>query len=156
MDEKEKQLYMKRAIALAKEGAEKYDEVPIGCVIVKDGKIVAESHNGKVSSGLATMHAEIIAIERATNALGDWRLTDCSMFVTLEPCAMCTGAIVNSRVGEVYFGAYDPKAGCCGSLYNLLTDKRFNHNPKVVEGGVEEKLCADMLSEYFLKKRNKD
>ena len=155
MTETDKHFFMSRALALAKEGADKYDEVPIGCVIVKDGNIVAESFNGKEASGLATMHAEIIAIERATNALGDWRLNDCKMFVTLEPCPMCAGAIINSRVGEVYFGAYDKKAGCCGSLCNLLSDKRFNHNPSVVEGGVMERECADALSEYFLKKRNK-
>ena len=146
---------MSRALALANEGAEKFDEVPIGCVIVRDGEIIAQSHNGKVASGLATAHAEIIAIEKATNALGDWRLNDCALFVTLEPCAMCAGAIINSRVGEVYFGAYDEKAGCCGTLCNLLTDKRFNHNPKIVEGGVLEKECADILSHYFLKKRIK-
>lgn len=155
MTEQEKQFFMKQALNEALIGMQKYDEVPIGCVIVKDGEIIARSHNGKVSSNLATNHAEIIAIERASNYLGDWRLNDCSLFVTLEPCPMCSGAIINSRIGEVYFGAFDEKAGCCGSLYNLPTDSRFNHNPKVVEGGILQNLCAETLSNYFLTKRNK-
>lgn len=146
MDEK----FMIRAIELAKEAAE-IDEVPVGAVIVKDGRIIAEANNMKERDGCAVSHAEIVAVKRAA-AVAGWRLIGCDIYVTLEPCAMCAGALINSRIDNIYFGAYDPKAGCCGTLYNLPADKRFNHRPKV-RGGILEKECAALLSGYFKTKR---
>lgn len=145
--------YMKIALKQAlKAGSE--DEVPVGAVIVKDGKIIAYGRNRKEKKGMATRHAEIEAIEKASKKLGNWWLEDCDMYVTLEPCAMCAGALINSRLRALYFGAWDPKGGCCGSLYNLPEDKRFNHR-LMVEGGIMEKECALALTEYFRRKRNK-
>jgi len=144
---------MEEAIAEALKGSD-YDEVPVGVVIVKDGKVIARAHNEKEKTATATRHAEIVAIEKASEILNDWRLTGCEMYVTLEPCAMCAGAIINSRVDRVFFGAYDPKAGCCGSIYNLLSEKRFNHRPEV-SGGIMEEECGRLLSDFFRKKRDK-
>lgn len=147
MDEK----YMRRAIDVAKQG-EEYDEVPIGCVVVKDGEIIAEAHNRKEENKSALLHAEMLALAEAAGKIGDWRLYGCDVYVTLEPCAMCAGAMINSRVDNVFFGAYDQKAGCCGTLYNLPVDERFNHRPNV-EGGILEEECAGLLSEFFRIKR---
>ena len=138
MDEK----YMRRAIEVAKQG-EEYDEVPIGCVVVKDGEIIAEAHNRKEENKSALCHAEMLALAEAAGKIGDWRLYGCDVYVTLEPCAMCAGAMINSRVDNVFFGAYDQKAGCCGTLYNLPVDERFNHRPNV-EGGILEEECAGL------------
>ena len=143
--------FMKLAIKEAKK-AELIDEVPIGAVIVKDGKVIARAHNKKESKNQATRHAEIEVIEKATKKVNNWWLEDCDIFVTLEPCAMCAGALINSRLRNIYFGAYDKKAGCCGSLYNLPEDTRFNHRLKV-EGGILEEECASLLTNYFKKKR---
>lgn len=134
------------------EKAEKIDEVPIGAIIVKDGKVVARAHNKKESKNQATRHAEIEAIEKATKKVNNWWLEDCDIYVTLEPCAMCAGALINSRLRNIYFGAYDKKAGCCGSLYNLPEDTRFNHR-LAVKGGILEDECASLLTNYFKKKR---
>ena len=132
--------------------AEMIDEVPIGAIIVKDGKVIARAHNKKESKNQATRHAEIEAIEKATKKVNNWWLEDCDIYVTLEPCAMCAGALINSRLRNIYFGAYDKKAGCCGSLYNLPVDVRFNHRLGV-EGGILEEECASLLTNYFKKKR---
>ncbi len=145
--------YMRLALKEAQK-AEKIDEVPIGAIIVKDGKVIARAHNKKESKNQATRHAEIEAIEKATKKVNNWWLEDCDMYVTLEPCAMCAGALINSRLRAVYYGAHDKKAGCCGSLYNLPTDSRFNHR-LTVEGGILEEECASILTNYFRKKRNK-
>jgi tRNA(adenine34) deaminase len=147
----DKLAFMKLAIKEAKK-AELIDEVPIGAVIVKDGKVIARAHNKKESKNQATRHAEIEAIEKATKKVNNWWLEDCDIYVTLEPCAMCAGALINSRLRNIYFGAYDKKAGCCGSLYNLPEDTRFNHRLKV-EGGILEEECASLLTNYFKKKR---
>ena len=145
--------FMQIAIKEAKKGT-KYDEVPIGAVIVKDGKVIAKAHNKKEEKKCANYHAEIVAIEKACKKVGDWRLIGCDIYVTLEPCAMCTGALINARVDNIYFGAYDEKAGCCGSLYNLMEDGKFNHSSNV-QGGILEKECGQMLTEYFRAKRGK-
>ena len=147
----DKLTFMRLAIKEAKK-AELVDEVPIGAVIVKDGKVIARAHNKKETKNQATRHAEIEAIEKATKKVNNWWLEDCDIYVTLEPCAMCAGALINSRLRNIYFGAYDKKAGCCGSLYNLPEDTRFNHRLKV-EGGILEEECASLLTNYFKKKR---
>ena len=130
-------------------------EVPIGAVIVQNGKIIARAHNTKNRNCNALKHAEMLVIDKAIRKTGDWRLTDCDLYVTLEPCPMCAGACINARLRSVIFGAYDEKAGCCGTLYNLPADTRFNHRPKVI-GGVCEAECAGILSDFFKKLRKKD
>lgn len=149
MTEKEK--FMKKAIAAAFRAA-KRDEVPVGAVIVRDGKIIATAGNAKEKNNCAVYHAEIVAIRKACRKLGNWYLDGCEMYVTLEPCPMCAGALINSRLDKLYFGAYDPKAGCAGSLYDLTGDKRFNHTLQT-EGGVLADECAALLSSYFRNKR---
>lgn len=143
---------MKIALAQAKKAAAE-DEVPVGAVVVKEGKILAKAHNLKEKKGMATRHAEIVAIERAAKKTGNWWLENCDIYVTLEPCAMCAGAMINSRIRKLYFGAWDPKYGCCGSIYDLPADKRFNHNFET-EGGVMQAECAAELTQYFKRKRN--
>ena len=123
--------WMKKAILQAKVAMKK-NEVPIGCVIVKDGKIIARAHNLRESQQIATKHAELIAIERACKKLKTWRLEDCDLYVTLEPCPMCAGAIILSRIRSVTFGAYDPKGGCAGSCADLFHVKGFNQDRKSV------------------------
>ena len=127
------------------------DEVPIGAILVKDNKIIATEHNrtGQLKSGLA--HAEKLVIEKIISS-GEKYLYDYSLFVTVEPCLMCAGIIIWSRVGKVVFGCYDPKAGAVGSIYNVLLDKSFNHNPVVISG-VKEKECSELISTFFQKKR---
>lgn len=151
MTDKEKQKFMRQAIKLAQKGAS-LDEVPVGAVIVKDGRVIARAHNLKETKKCGNYHAEIVAIDKACKVIRDWRLNECDIFVTLEPCAMCAGALINSRIRGVYFGAYDGKVGCCGTLYNLLSDERFNHRP-FVEGGIMQDECARLLSDYFREKR---
>ena len=144
--------YLKKFMAEALKEANKAEgenEVPIGAVIVKDGKVIARGRNSKNKTSNSINHAEILALNRAMKKLNDWHLTDCDLFVTLEPCPMCAGACINARLGRIIFGAYDPKAGCCGSLYNLGTDKRFNHNPEVI-GGVCEDECGKLLTSFFI------
>ncbi|HCS73248.1 MAG TPA: tRNA-specific adenosine deaminase [Clostridiales bacterium] len=131
-----------------------FDEVPIGAVVVKDGKIIGRGHNLRERVKDPTLHAEIIAIKQAAKALGSWRLSDCDLYVTIEPCPMCAGAVLQARIRQLIFGARDPKAGCAGSLYNLLQDPRFNHQTEVVEGVLEED-CSQIMKDYFRQKRNK-
>lgn len=127
-------------------------EVPVGAVIVKDNKIIAAAYNMKESLRDTTAHAEILAIKKASETLEGWRLIDCDMYVTLEPCVMCSGAIVQSRLNKVIFGAYDKRFGACRSLYNILDNGQLNHTVEVIEGIMEEE-CSGLLSEFFKKKR---
>ena len=145
--------YMREALKEAKKAGNE-DEVPVGAVAVLNGKIIARAHNRKEKKLSATRHAEIELLEKAAKKLGNWWLEGVEVFVTLEPCAMCAGAMINARIGALYFGAWEPKTGCCGSLYNLPADKRFNHNFPVT-GGVAEEECAKLLSDYFKEKRKK-
>ena len=142
--------FMCEALALAHEAAEA-DEVPVGALIVYKGEIIARARNRRESDKLATHHAELVAIEEACRYRGGWRLPDCTLYVTLEPCPMCGGAIINARLPRVVFGAYDPRGGVFGSAidFNTLT---FNHHPEVV-GGVCEEESAAVLKEYFKRKR---
>lgn len=141
---------MREAISLAK-AAEEIDEVPVGAVAVRDGKIIATAFNTRESSKCATHHAEILAIERACAALGGWRLPGVTLYVTMEPCAMCAGAIINSRIERVVYGAKDLRFGAFGSAVDLNA-VGLNHKPEVV-GGVLGEECKDMLSSYFKRKR---
>ena len=145
--------YMEMALKEA-EIAFEQDEVPIGCVIVQDNKIIARGYNRRNTDKNALAHAEISAIKKASKKTGDWRLEDCTMYVTLEPCQMCAGAIVQSRMKKVVIGAMNPKAGCAGSVINILQMKQFNHQAEM-ENGILEKECADMLSTFFKELREK-
>lgn len=145
--------FMKQALIEARKAYGK-DEVPIGAVIVKDGKVIARGHNTRQQTQNAVNHAEMIAIQKACKKVGSWRLCDCDLYVTLEPCPMCAGACINSRLNAVYFGAYDAKAGCAGTLYNLPEYERFNHRLKV-EGGILQQECVKILSDFFKQKRQK-
>lgn len=149
MDEK----FMGDAILEANK-AKEIDEVPIGAVIVYQNEIIARGHNVRETSQLALSHAELIAIQNANQKLGSWRLEDCTLYVTLEPCQMCAGAIVQARVKRVVFGAYDPKAGCAGTLMNLLDDPRFNHQVELTTGVLKEE-CGELLTGFFRKLRKK-
>ena len=142
---------MQRAIELAKECSQ-FDEVPIGAVVVKDGKIIAESGNRKERDNCAISHAEILAIQKATEVVGNWWLEDCDMYVTLEPCAMCAMAMINSRIRNLYFGAYDEKTGACGSKVNIFEKDLFNHNIDV-QGGLLKEECGALLTAFFKNKR---
>ena len=143
--------YMHRALELAKQCIPDGD-VPVGCVIVSpDGAIIGEGRNRREADGLATAHAEVEAINMACKTLGSWRLTDCILYVTLEPCPMCAGAIINARVSEVRYGAREEKSGCCGSVLNLF-EERFNHRPRIY-GGLLEEDCRAVLGEFFGKLR---
>ena len=140
--------FMKEALKEAQKAYKKL-EVPVGAIIVKDGKIVARAHNLKETKNDTTKHAEILAIEKASKKLGNWRLIDCEMYVTLEPCPMCAGAIVNSRIKKVNIGAMDEKTGACGSKLNLLQD--FNFDTKVdMEIGILENECRELLQKFFV------
>ena len=145
--------FMKAAISQAKK-AEALGEAPIGAVIVKNGKIIARGYNRREKDKNALKHAEIIAIERASQKLGGWRLLGCEMYVTLEPCPMCAGALIQSRVERLYFGAYDKKAGCAGSCVDLFSANLFNHNIEV-HGGIMENECACLLTDFFKALRRK-
>ena len=142
---------MAAALAQARVAASK-DEVPIGAVVMRGDEVVAEAHNETVARNNPTFHAEFLAIERALEALATNRLTDCSLYVTLEPCAQCAGAIVLAKVGKLVFGAYDEKAGMCGSLGDLVRHPRLNHRVEV-KGGVEAKECGELLKDFFAAKR---
>ena len=144
---------MKEALRQAKKAAA-LDEVPIGCVIVQGGKIIARGYNRRNTDKNTLAHAELAAIRRASKKLGDWRLEGCTMYVTLEPCQMCAGALVQSRIDEVVIGCMNPKAGCAGSVLNLLQDERFNHQVIVTKGVLEEE-CSSMLSNFFSRLREK-
>lgn len=139
--------YMKEAIKEAKKAYDKL-EVPVGCVIVKDGKIISRAHNLKETKKDTTNHAEIRAIQKASKKLNSWRLINCEMYITLEPCPMCAGAIINSRIKKIYIGALDEKTGAVGSKLNLLEDYKFNHNVEIKKG-VMKKECEDILKKFF-------
>lgn len=145
--------FMNKAIEAAKKARE-IGEVPIGAVIVVNGEIVSTAYNLREKDQRSIAHAEILAIDQACKALGTWRLEDATLYVTLEPCAMCAGAIVLSRVKRVVYGAKDPKGGCAGSLMNLLDEKRFNHQVELATG-VEEDICSSLLSEFFKELRTR-
>jgi tRNA(adenine34) deaminase len=132
--------------------SEARDEVPVGCVIVHDGMIVGRGHNQVESLQDATAHAEVLAIGAASNALGSWRLANCTLYVTLEPCAMCAGAIVLARVDRLVYGAADPKAGACGSVLDVIGERRLNHRVAVTRGILEPE-CGELLRAFFRKKR---
>ena len=142
---------MTRALELA-EAAASRGEVPVGAVLTKDQEIVAEGHNLTVTSNDPTAHAEVVVIREAAQKLGDWRLTGCTLYVTLEPCAMCSGALVLSRVRRLVFGAWDPKAGMVGSLGNLVQDERLNHRIEVT-GGTLADASGDLLKAFFQARR---
>lgn len=148
--------FMKAAIEQAKK-AYAIDEVPIGCVIVQDGKIIARGYNRRNTDKNALAHAELAAIRKASKKTGDWRLEDCTLYVTLEPCQMCAGAIVQSRMQRVVIATMNAKAGCAGSILNLLQMQEFNHQVAITRGVLEEE-CSTMLSQFFreLRKRKKD
>lgn len=139
--------FMSEAIKEAKK-AEELDEVPIGAVIVLNGEIISRAHNLRENEQNAIAHAELLAIDQACKKLGSWRLEDTTLYVTLEPCPMCSGAIILSRVKRVVYGAGDPKGGCAGTLMNLLQDQRFNHHCELAAGIMEEE-CSQMLSNFF-------
>lgn len=150
--------YMKEAIRQAKK-AWKLTEVPIGCVIVYNDKIIGKGYNRRNTDKTTLGHAEITAIKRASKIMGDWRLEDCTLYVTLEPCQMCAGAIVQARIPRVVIGSMNPKAGCAGSILNLLDMQQFNHRCEVVRGVMKQE-CSDMLTTFFkelreIKKREK-
>ena len=152
MQEKEK--FMKEAL---KEAQKAYDklEVPVGCVIVKDGKIISRAHNLKETKKDTTKHAEILAIQKASERIDAWRLLDCDMYVTLEPCSMCAGAIINSRIRNLYIGTMDKKTGAAGSVLNLFEDFTFNHKV-IVETGILQTQCEKILKDFFKELRKRD
>lgn len=145
--------FMREAIRQAKK-AYALDEVPIGCVIVYEGKIIARGYNRRNTDKNTLSHAELIAIKKASRKLGDWRLEDCTMYITLEPCQMCAGAMVQARVTEAVIGSMNPKAGCAGSVLNILEMEGFNHQVNVRRGVMEEE-CSRMLSGFFRELREK-
>ncbi len=151
MTEDEK--YMRQAIKLAKKAADNGD-VPIGCIIVYDGKVIGRGYNRRNKDKQSLAHAEIMAIKKASKYIGDWRLEECTMYVTLEPCQMCAGAIVQARIPRVVLGCMNPKAGCAGSIINLLDIKQFNHQVDVTRGVLEEE-CSEMLKTFFKELRVK-
>lgn len=142
---------MREAIKQAQKAFER-DEVPVGAVIVYKDKIIARGYNQKEKKNDATLHAEIIALKKAYKKLGTWRLNDCDMYVTLEPCAMCAGAIIQSRMHKLVFGAYDLKGGCVTSKFNLFEKDKFNHNVDIEEGCMERE-CSNILKSFFAGKR---
>mgnify|MGYP005766706621 FL=1 len=139
--------FMKQALKEAEKAYKKL-EVPVGAVIVKDGTIIARGYNQKETKKDTTKHAEIIAIQKASKKLGSWRLIDCEMYVTLEPCSMCAGAIINSRIKKIYIGTKDEKTGAVGSVLNLLEDYKFNHKVEI-ESGIMQKECEKILKDFF-------
>lgn len=145
---------MQRAIALARQAAA-LGEVPVAAVIYRDGHIIAEAHNRRELDQDPTAHAEMLALRDAAKAVGSWRLEDCSIAVTLEPCPMCAGALVNARIARLVYGATDPKMGCVDTLHQLCTDARFNHRIEV-HAGVLAKECGAMLSQFFAARRGPD
>lgn len=148
LDEK----FMNEALKEAKKAYIKL-EIPVGCVIVKNGKIIAKAHNLKETKNDTTKHAEIIAIQKASKKLKSWRLLDCDMYVTLEPCSMCAGAIINSRIRKLYYGTSDNKTGACGSVLNLFDDYTFNHHVELQSGILSNK-CEKILKDFFKELRS--
>ena len=147
----EDEKFMKEAIKQAKK-AEAIGDVPIGCVIVHDGKIIARGYNKRNKDKTVLAHAELLAMKKACKKLGDWRLEDCTLYVTLEPCPMCAGAIVQARIPRVVIGCRNPKAGCAGSILNLLNVPAFNHQVELTEGILQEE-CSTLIKEFFRKLR---
>ena len=147
-----KEKFMRAALKQAKK-AEKRDEVPVGCVIVKDGEIIGHGYNRRMTDRNTISHAEMNAILNASRKLDDWRLDDCEMYVTNEPCQMCAGAIVQARIKKVYIGCMNPKSGCAGSIMNLLQVDEFNHQVEI-ETGVLEDECSAIMTTYFKELRN--
>ncbi len=145
--------FMNQALKEAKKAYSK-DEAPVGAVIVKDGVVISRGHNERQSKGDATLHAEMTAIRKACKKLGDWRLDECEIYVTLEPCVMCAGAIVQSRIKKLHIGALDPKAGAAGSVINVVDVDRFNHRVEVDCGILEEK-CSGILKDFFRQLRER-
>ena len=145
--------FMKEAIKQAKK-AEAIDDVPIGCVIVHEGKIIARGYNKRNTMKTTLAHAELLAIRKACKKLGDWRVENCTMYITLEPCQMCAGAIVQARIPRVVIGAMNKKAGCAGSILNMLEMKEFNHQVQVTRGVLEEE-CSRMMRDFFKEMRKK-
>ena len=145
--------FMLLAIDMAKQAYKKGD-VPVGCVIVKNGKVLAKAYNRKERTKMTTRHAEIEAIEKASKKQGDWRLDECEMYVTLEPCCMCAGAILNARINTVYIGVTEPKYGCCGSAYNLLNSEKFTTHTNA-EIGFKKDECLKLLKDFFKERREK-
>ena len=143
----EDERFMKKALHHAKRAAA-IGEIPIGCVIVRDGKVIARGFNQRRSRKTTLAHAEMIAIDRASRKLGDWRLEGCTMYVTLEPCQMCSGALVQSRIDRVVIGTMNPKAGCAGSILNILQMPAFNHQVEIT-GGVLQEECSAVLQDFF-------
>ena len=146
------EFYMAMALAQAQE-ALAVDEVPVGAIIVREGAVIAAAHNGREQLRDPTAHAEMIAITQAAAAIGSWRLSNCTLYVTLEPCPMCAGAIQQSRLSRIVYGADDPKSGAVKSLFQLLTDNRLNHQVEV-ESGVMAEQCGQMLTDFFKQKRH--
>jgi tRNA(adenine34) deaminase len=142
---------MRQAIAGADKALES-DDVPVGAVVVHDGNIIGRGHNQRELLQDPTAHAEMIALTAAATAVGSWRLDGCTMYVTLEPCVMCAGALVLARIDRLVYGAFDPKAGACGSIYNIVEDQQLNHRMKVSSGILAEE-CGGMLTEFFARKR---
>jgi tRNA(adenine34) deaminase len=145
--------FMREALLEAKK-AEEIGEVPIGAVVVRNGEVIGRGHNLRETTHDPTAHAEIIAIRQASEAVGGWRLNECDLYVTLEPCPMCAGAIIQARIANVIYGTVDPKAGCAGTLMNLLDDERFNHQTAVITGVLQGE-CAALLSGFFRNLREK-
>ena len=145
------QHFMKKALDQAVAAFEA-DEVPVGAIIIRDGQVIGAAHNQRETLNDPTAHAEMIAITQAAEAVGDWRLNECIMYVTLEPCTMCSGAIIQARIPTVVFGALDPKGGAVCSLYNILNDDRLNHRAEVIHG-VMDVDCGAILTEFFKQKR---
>ena len=145
--------WMKESLRLA-EKAFSESEVPVGAIVLKNDNIIGRGYNQRERLNDPTAHAEILAITAASSTLEDWRLSDCTLYVTKEPCPMCAGAIINSRISHLIFGAYDEEKGCCGSLYQLCGDRRLDSRT-AVKGGVEEEKCTAILQEFFQSKRDK-
>jgi len=148
---KRHEAYMEIALSLAQEAKEN-GEIPVGAIVVVDGEIIAEARNEKEMRGDATAHAEMLALQRAAQKLGHWRLADATMYVTLEPCSMCAGAMIQARLGRLVFGAYDAKAGAAGSIVDLLDHPAFNHRV-IVRSGVKADECGQILKDFFNSKR---
>ena len=149
MEDKEK--FMKEALKEAKKAYDKL-EVPVGAIIVRDRKIIARAHNLKETKKDTTKHAEILAIQKASRKLESWRLLDCEMYVTLEPCSMCAGAMINARIKKLYIGTLDEKTGAAGSVFNLFEDYKFNHNVEIEQGIMQDE-CEKILKDFFKKLR---
>lgn len=143
--------FMRMAIALATEAAS-MGEVPVGAVVVKDGMVIGQGRNAPISLSDPTAHAEIQAIRAAAQHLGNYRLVDCTLYVTLEPCAMCSGAIQHARIARLVYGASDPKTGCCGSVVNLMAEQKLNHHCEVISDVLANE-CGSLLSDFFRQRR---